>query len=89
MGTDADRTKPGATEGPVTVLVHRTLVGRWEVATGPRECIVCETLDDARRVAYLAVADAHPCELIVKDAYNRVIEDELIDGHQALATGLN
>ncbi len=37
-----------------------------------------ETLEDARRIAYLIVAHAKSCELIVRDAYNRSIEHELI-----------
>ena len=43
--------------------------------------IPCETLEDARRIAYLAIAHTQRCELIVRDAYNRIIEHELIDGH--------
>ena len=45
-----------------------------------RERVMCETLDDARRVAYLCAAHARPCELIVRDAYHRVIHHELING---------
>ncbi len=42
--------------------------------------VTCETFDDARRVAYLYAARARPCELIVHDAYHRVLHRELIDG---------
>jgi hypothetical protein len=35
-------------------------------------------LDDARRIAYLSVAHAHDCELVIRDAYNRVLARELI-----------
>ena len=67
---------------PVTIRVQRTLRGRWEVILlGRHKGITCETLDEARRVAYLAVAHTHPCELIVHDAYYRVIHREVIDGH--------
>jgi len=33
-----------------------------------------------------SVAHARPCELIVHDAYHRVLHRELIDGHQTEAT---
>jgi hypothetical protein len=72
---------PAATR--VTIRVQRTVRGRWEVAVpGRRKGIICDTLDEARRVAYLAVARTRPCELIVHDAYHRVIHQELIAGHQ-------
>ena len=46
-----------------------------------------ETLEDARRIAYLTVAHAKSCELIVRDAYNRIIEHELIESHHSGPTG--
>ena len=59
---------------PVTVRVDRTGRGAWEVAMpDQRELVTCETLDDARRVAYLCAARRRPCELIVCDAYHRVL----------------
>jgi len=62
--------------------------GRWEVITADgRGRISCETLEDARRIAYLAVAHGKNCELIVRDAYNRIIEHELIERHQSGPTG--
>ena len=74
---------------PIIVCVQHHPRGRWEVlAPGRRGRISCETLEDARRIAYLSVAHAHDCELIVRDAYNRVVEHELIDGHRGGATGL-
>lgn len=67
----------------VTVQVRHTLRGRWEVVVSDaRRGIMCETLDDARRIAYLAVAHARPCELIVLDAYHRVTQRELIEGRE-------
>ena len=45
-----------------------------------RERVTCETLDDARRVAYLCAARRRPCELIVCDAYHRVLHHEFING---------
>jgi len=66
-----------------TVVVQRTLRGRWEVVLpGRRKGIICETLEDARRVAYLSVAHARRCEVIVRDAYHRVLDRESINGRQ-------
>jgi hypothetical protein len=64
-----------------TIRVQRDRVGRWEVAVAQRRTpIRCETLDDAKRIGHVWAARRHPCELIVCDAYHRVIERELIDG---------
>lgn len=52
-----------------------------------RETARLETLDDARRVAHLCAAHRHPCELIVQDAYRRVLQHEFIDGAGELRTG--
>jgi hypothetical protein len=65
----------------VTVCVQHESRGTWEVVVpGRRPGISCETLDDARRIAYLSVAHAHRCELIVRDARERVLYRELIEG---------
>lgn len=73
---------------PITVCVLHHPRGRWEVlAPGRRGRISCETLEDARRIAYLSVAHARDCELIVRDAYNRVVEHEPIDGHPGAPPG--
>ena len=67
---------------PVTVRVDRTRVGAWEVAMpDERDPVTCETLEDAERVAYLCAARRPPCELIVCDAYHRVLHRVLLDGH--------
>jgi len=71
-----------AAMSPVTVRVDRTRRGAWEVAMPDgRELVTCETLEDAERVAYLCAARRRPCELIVCDAYHRVLHRVLIDGH--------
>jgi hypothetical protein len=62
-----------------TVVVQYHPHGHWEIMRPDRHPITCETLDDARRIAYLSVAHAHRRELIVRDAYCRVIDHELID----------
>jgi hypothetical protein len=56
------------------------------VASGRLHCptaddrVTCETFEDANRAAYLCATRAWPCELIVRDAYGRVVQHELIDG---------
>jgi hypothetical protein len=67
----------------MTVRVDHTVRGLWEVAlSDQREPLMCQTLGEASRVAYGCAADRRPCELIVRDAYHRVLEHELI-GRQA------
>jgi hypothetical protein len=90
LGRPADRrlkpTRPNRPPGAglITVCVQRRARGDWEVVIpGRRGGLVCEMLDDARRIAYLSVAQAHDCELIVRDAYNRVLEREVISGRAA------
>jgi hypothetical protein len=62
---------------PLTVNVNHDRHGSWEVELpdGSKR-VACETLEDAKRVAYLCAACRHPCELVVRDAYHR----EFIDG---------
>jgi hypothetical protein len=65
---------------PVTERVDRTGRGAWEVAMhNQRERVTCETLEDARRIAYLCGAPGRPCELIVCYAYHLVLHHELIN----------
>jgi hypothetical protein len=53
----------------------------WEIVLPERRVRTsCETLDDAKRVAYLLVEHRRPCELIVYDADDRVIDREMIAG---------
>jgi hypothetical protein len=74
---------PTSRAAPMTICVQHHPRGHWEVIVPDgRGRISCETFEDARRIAYLAVARAHDCELIVRDAYNRIVEHELIDGLQ-------
>ncbi len=63
-----------------TVPVDRDRSGAWEIELSDQEIVVtCETLDDARRVTYLCASRRPPCELVVCDAYHRVLRRELID----------
>jgi hypothetical protein len=54
--------------------------GAWDIELpGQVEPVTCETLEDAQRVAHLWAARTSPCELIVRDAYHRVLRRELIN----------
>lgn len=83
MRPDGDKNPPeGAVMNPIAVRVDLNRHGAWEVALpDERERIVCGTLEDARRVGFLCAADRRPCELIVCDAYHRVLHRELVNGH--------
>jgi hypothetical protein len=62
------------------VCVDRDWHGDWSVSLPDgRTCVTCETLEDARRLAYLHAARILPCELVVRDAYHRVVDHEIID----------
>jgi hypothetical protein len=62
------------------VLVDRDCHGGWEVSLPDGgTCVICETLDDARRLAYLHAARTRPCELVIRDAYHRVVDHEIIE----------
>jgi hypothetical protein len=76
------------TTAVTTVVVQFHPQGHWEIMRPDRRGpITCETLEDARRIAYISVAHTHRCELIVRDAYNRVIDHELIDGYRRAGSG--
>jgi hypothetical protein len=63
----------------MTVCVDRTVHGSWEIAMlDEREPVMCKTLEEASRVAYRCAADRRPCELIIRDAYHRVLRHELV-----------
>jgi hypothetical protein len=67
------------------VWVDRDWHGDWGVSLPDgRTCVTCESLDDARRLAYLHAARILPCELVIRDAYHRVVERETIDRAGAL-----
>jgi hypothetical protein len=54
--------------------------GEWEVLTPhhPRP-LRCRSLEEAKRTAYRVASDEGPCELVVHDAYHRVVHTEHID----------
>ena len=65
----------------VMVCVDRNDHGDWQVALpDQREPVTCETLDDARRIAYLCASHRHRCEVVVRDAYHRVLEHDYFEG---------
>lgn len=62
-----------------TVRVDINTRGGWEVALpGRSDRLTCETLEEASRLARRWAADRRPCELIICDAYHRVVRRELI-----------
>ena len=61
------------------VCVDRDWRGDWEVSLPDgRTCLGCETLDDARRLAHLLATRILPCELVIRDAYHRVVDHEIL-----------
>ena len=71
---------------PTTVRVDLNVRGGWEVAlSDKRDRVKCETLEEASRVAFSCAAERQPCELIVCDAYHRVLHHELIEAGGAKA----
>ena len=83
MGSDAGWDAQAYRADPIVVRVQHALGGRWEVVLPDRRRgITCETLDEARRIAYLAVTRVRPCELIVRDAYHRVAHREVINARE-------
>jgi hypothetical protein len=64
-----------------TIRVDLDSHGRWDVALpGSPDHIKCATLAEARRLAHQYADSRRPCELVVCDAYHRVLERRLIDG---------
>lgn len=58
--------------------------GRWDVSLPePGAHMMCETIEDARRAARRRAVERRPCELVVRDAYHRVVYSELIGADSA------
>ncbi len=73
-------------EPSLTVRVRRGARGQWEVVLpGRRRPLRCRDLDEARRVAYVFAERSRPCEVVVHDAYHRVVRRDLINGRHASA----
>ncbi|MGO9901536.1 MAG: hypothetical protein ACLP0J_18055 [Solirubrobacteraceae bacterium] len=43
--------------------------------------VTCETLEEAERVAHICAAYRQPCELVVCEAYHRLLHRDLIDAN--------
>jgi len=68
----------------ITVWVDPDGRGAWEVTVrNELSHVPCGTLDDARKVAYRSASGRRPCELIVRDAYHRVIQRTVVDEDRA------
>jgi hypothetical protein len=65
---------------PQTVRVLINARGEWEVLI-PHDMrpLRCATIEEAERLAYQSAARTRPCEVIVHDAYHRVVHRELIN----------
>ena len=71
-------------ERRLTVRVLLNARGQWEVLTphSPRP-LRCTSLEEAKRTAYRVASDDGPCELVVHDAYHRVVYSEHFDAATA------
>ena len=79
MSAGGFRATLNSVETSPTVDVHHRERGGWEVTLPDRrERVNCDTLDDARRVGYQLAARRTPCQLVVRDAYHRVVHRELV-----------
>jgi hypothetical protein len=79
MSCDVEGTAPAEPTRAWTVSVDFSPHVGWEIELPDQsERIACETLEEARRVAYMCAARRRPCELIVHNAYHRLIELQLV-----------
>ena len=63
-----------------TVQVCADHRGGWEIELPDRDDHVsCATLHEARALAFRLAAQMPPCDLVVRDAYERVLQHELIE----------
>jgi hypothetical protein len=70
----------------LTVRVLLNARGQWEVVLpGRRRPLRCRDLDEAQRAAYVFAERSRPCEVVVHDAYHRVVRRDLINGHRVSA----
>ena len=64
---------------PPTVRVDISASRGWEVALPDQaERVTCETQEEASPLAYRCATDRRPCELIIRDAYHRVLQRQAI-----------
>ncbi len=68
---------------PRTIRVDLNGHGAWEITLRVGlDPIKCESLYEARRAAYRFAARWHPCEVVICDAYHRVMHRQLIDSYE-------
>lgn len=82
--------EPDGTLGAVRVDVTPNLRGGWDLRFSdrrPRES--CDTLPAAIRLAHDHAEESQPCELVIRDAYHRVVRHEFIDGEAAPQPAVN
>ena len=73
----------GISVHPLTVRVLRGARGQWEVVLPDRRRpLRCRDLEEAQRVAYVFAERSRPCEVVVHDAYYRVVRHDLTNGHR-------
>jgi hypothetical protein len=73
-------------EPSLTVRVLLNARGQWEVVLpGRRRPLRCRDLDEAQRAAYVFAERSRPCEVVVHDAYHRVVRRDLINGRRVSA----
>ncbi len=60
--------------------------GAWEITLPVQlDPINCKSLDEARHAACRFAAHWHPCEVVMFDAYHRVVHRKLIDSFEDAA----
>ena len=71
-----------------SVQVDINARGGWNIElSGDAKPFTCETFEDAQRLAYLWAAGRSPCELIVHDAYHRVVHREFVNRTDSSGSG--
>ncbi|MGO9971937.1 MAG: hypothetical protein ACLP01_03720 [Solirubrobacteraceae bacterium] len=66
--------------------VDRNRDGSWGITLPAKhDPVSCGTLGDARLAAYRLAAHWHPCEVVVFDAYHRVVHRKSIDRYEDAA----
>ena len=69
---------PNPETAPVTVRVDLSLRGAWEVTPAGEQRLTCATLGEAETIAHRWAGDHRPCELLIRDAYHRVLRREVV-----------
>ena len=85
MATGQHSTPPqGVAVHTFTVRVLSGARGQWEVVLPDRRRpLRCGDLEEAQRVAYAFAERSRPCEVVVQDAYHRVVRRDLINGRRS------